>query len=66
MHTAKTIHEETENLGNNETRVRRGVYQMSDGSFDWLTHTRSGNCKRLQAAMRKAGVSVQASPEKDK
>jgi hypothetical protein len=51
----KTIKEIKMDQGNNESAIRAGVYQNQDGSFSWLTLTKSGICKRLETAMRKAG-----------
>lgn len=42
-------------MGNNETAIARGVYQNDDGSYFWVTFTRSGTCKKLATAMKKAG-----------
>jgi len=50
-----TIKEIRDNMNNNESAVRKGVYQLLDGSFEWLTYTQSGTCKKLATAMRKAG-----------
>ena len=50
-----TIKEELTNMNNNESQIRRGVYQEVDGSFTWITYTRSGNVKKLSTAMKKAG-----------
>lgn len=51
----KTIKEEKTDLGNNETAIKRGVYQNADGSYTWITYTRSGTCKKRATAMKKAG-----------
>ncbi len=51
----KVIREERTNINNNESLVKKGVYQESDGSYSWLTYTRTGTCKKLETAMRKAG-----------
>lgn len=51
----KTIKEIKINMGNNESAIKSGVYQNDDGSFSWVTLTKSGNCKRLATAMKKAG-----------
>lgn len=51
----KTIKEIKINQGNNESAIARGVYQNDDGSFSWITFTRSGSCKTLKTAMKKAG-----------
>ena len=51
----KTIKEIRTNMGNNESAIARGVYQSDDGSFSWITFTRSGTCKTLKNAMKKAG-----------
>jgi hypothetical protein len=42
------------NGNNNENQVAKGVYKTENG-FMWLTFTRSGNCKNLSTALRKAG-----------
>ena len=42
-------------MGNNETAIARGVYQNDDGTFSWITFTKSGSCKMLKTAMKKAG-----------
>ena len=51
----KKIKEIRANMGNNESAIARGVYQNADGSFSWITFTRSGTCKTLKTAMKKAG-----------
>jgi len=51
----KEIKEIKVNMGNNETAVAKGVYQLADGTFEWLTFSRSGTCKKLSTAMSKAG-----------
>lgn len=51
----KTIKEIRTEAGNNESAIARGVYQNNDGSYTWITFTKSGSCKTLKAAMRKAG-----------
>lgn len=48
----KTIHEEKDNHIN---KIKRGIYQENDGTFTWVTYTRSGNVKRLKTAFRKIG-----------
>ena len=52
----KTIKEIKIDLGNNESVIGRGVYQNDDGSYFWITYSRSGVCKRLETAMKKAGI----------
>ena len=52
MATIKEIRQET---GNNESAIVRGVYQNDDGTFSWITFTKSGSCKMLKTAMKKAG-----------
>ena len=52
----KVIKEIREDRNNNESVVRAGVYQLADGTYEWLTYTRSGECKKLATAMRKAGL----------
>jgi Protein of unknown function (DUF1391) len=51
----KTIKEIKIDMGNNESAISVGVYQNDDGSYTWITFTKSGNCKRLATAMEKAG-----------
>ena len=51
----KTIKEIRLESGNNESAIVKGVYQENDGSYTWITLSRSGNCKRLATAMNKAG-----------
>lgn len=51
----KTIKEVKVSMGNNESAIAHGVYQNDDGSFSWVTFTRSGTCKTLKTAMKKAG-----------
>ena len=51
----KTIKEIKINMGNNESAIAKGVYENEDGTYSWLTFTRSGTCKKLSTAMRKAG-----------
>ena len=50
------IREEKISMGNNETMVAKGVYQNDDGTYTWLTFSRSGQCKRFSTAIRKAGL----------
>ncbi len=38
-----------------DNKVEQGVFQESNGSYLWVTYTKSGNCKSLSTAMRKAG-----------
>jgi hypothetical protein len=49
------IREKKVKMGNNETAIAKGVYQNNDGSFSWITFTRSGTCKKLETALKKAG-----------
>ncbi len=49
------IKEEKIDMENNSSRIAKGVYQNADGSYTWITFTRSGECKRLATAMKKAG-----------
>lgn len=51
----KTIKEIKINMGNNESAIAKGVYENEDGTYSWLTFTRSGTCKKLSTAMEKAG-----------
>jgi hypothetical protein len=51
----KTIKEITEKRNNNESVIVKGIYQLSDGSYNWMTYTRSGNCKTLVTAIKKIG-----------
>lgn len=51
----KTIKEQVIETGNNETAVAKGVYENEDGTYLWLTFTRSGTCKKLSTAMKNAG-----------
>lgn len=51
-----TIKEIRTELGNNESAIAKGVYQNAAGSYSWLTYTRSGECKKLATAMKKAGL----------
>ena len=51
----KTIKEQVIEMGNNETAVAKGVYKNEDGTYLWLTFTRSGTCKKLSTAMKNAG-----------
>lgn len=53
----KTIYEASLEYGNNEGAIKAGIYQNADGSFFWLTLSRSGECKRLATAMKHARVS---------
>lgn len=36
-----------------DNRVVAGVFQELDGSYSWLTYSRSGTCKKLATAMKK-------------
>ena len=38
-----------------DNKVEQGVFQEPNGSYLWVTYTKSGNCKKLATAMRKAG-----------
>ena len=49
-----TIKEIKLHSNSNETLTRKGVYQVEDG-YMWVTLTKSGYCKRLATAMKKAG-----------
>ena len=51
----KTIKKIKTNMGNNESAIAKGVYENEDGTYSWLTFTRSGTCKKLSTAMKKAG-----------
>jgi len=52
----KVVKEIRENGNNNESAIKAGVYQENNGSYSWLTYTKSGSCKKLATAMRKAGL----------
>lgn len=52
----KIIKEIKDVMNNNESAIRKGVYQEDDGSYSWLTYTKSGSGKKLVTAMRKAGL----------
>ena len=52
----KTIYEEKTNGSNNESQIKKGIYQEKDGSFTWMTYTRSGNVKTLNTAKKKIGL----------
>jgi hypothetical protein len=52
----KTIKEIRTDLNNNESAVKAGVYQEKDGTYTWMTYTRSGSCKTLKNALKKAGL----------
>ena len=49
------IKEERTEMNNNESQIKKAVYKENNGSFTWLTYTRSGNCKTLKTALKKAG-----------
>ena len=49
-----TIKEEKTKMNNNESVIKKGVYQTDSGYF-WMTYTRSGECKKLKTAFKKAG-----------
>ena len=51
----KTIKEQLTDMNNNESAVKRGVYQEIDGTYSWVTYTKSGRCNRLSTALAKAG-----------
>ena len=51
----KVVREEKTKMNNNESVIKRAVYQNESGSFTWMTYTRSGECKKIETAMRKAG-----------
>ena len=36
-----------------ENKVVKGVFEEKDGSYTWLTYSRSGNCKKLTTAIKK-------------
>lgn len=50
-----TINEIRQEAGNNESAIVKGVYQELDGSYTWVTFTKSGTCKTMKTAMKKAG-----------
>jgi len=49
------IKEIRENRNNNESAIQAGVYKEDDGSYSWITYTKSGNCKKLATAMKRIG-----------
>ena len=49
----ETITESKISLDNNESLISKGIYKELDGSYTWLTATRSGNCKKLSTAKSK-------------
>lgn len=55
MRNIKTIKEIKEQGNNNESMIKKGVYLTDEGSYEWLTSYRSGICKKLSTAMKKAG-----------
>lgn len=50
----KTIKEIRIDMNNNESAIAKGVYKTNNG-YEWLTFTRSGTCKTLKTALKKAG-----------
>lgn len=52
----KTIIEKKENRNNNESVIVKGIYQLNDGTYEWMTYTRSGNCKKLNTALKKIAI----------
>jgi hypothetical protein len=51
----KTIKEIKTKMNNNESAITKGVYQKESG-YLWITFTKSGECKTLKTALRKAGL----------
>lgn len=50
------VREERKELGNGEIVVARGVYfNTISREYNWLTFTKSGSCKKLSTALKKAG-----------
>jgi hypothetical protein len=41
-----------------DNKVEQGVFQEANGTYLWVTYTKSGNCKKLPTAMKKAGFTV--------
>ena len=56
MQVVKTIVEIKQDMGNNETLTKKGVYLLADNSYFWVTLTQSGTCKKLETAMKKAKI----------
>ncbi len=50
----KTIKE----IRDEDNRIEAGVYLEKDGTYTFLTYSKSGNCKKLTTAMGKAGLSA--------
>ena len=55
MRLIQTIKEVKEDMGNNENRVKKGVYLTDENEYFYLTSTQGGTVKKLKRALRKAG-----------
>lgn len=55
MQIKQVIKEIKETENNGDTMVKKGVYFTDENEYHWVTATRSGYCKTLATAMRKAG-----------
>ena len=53
----KIIKEIRIDMNNNESAIKAGVYETKDG-YEWITFTRSGTCKKLSTAMKKAALNA--------
>ena len=51
----RAIKEIKEDMGNNESRIKAGIYLTDDNEYWWMTSTRSGVCKKLSTAIKKVG-----------
>lgn len=51
-----TIIEIRTDMNNNESAIAKAIYQNIDGSYTWMTYTRSGNCKSYKTALNKIGI----------
>ena len=43
------------NMNNNESIIKAGVYKIGN-EYKWITFSRSGYCKTLKTALKKAGL----------